>query len=407
MSMKNIKKIVLAYSGGLDTSAIIPWLKENYGGCEVIAFVADIGQERRNLEGIEQKAIQSGASAFYMVDLREEFIRDYIYPVLQTGALYEGTYLLGTSMARPIIAKAQVALALKVGAEALCHGATGKGNDQVRFETTYNALAPQLKVIAPWREWNLSSREVLLNYLKERNIPTTASLEKIYSRDENAWHISTEGGVLENPSNAPNKDCWVWTVDPLEAPDQPENVTVTVEKGCVVAVNGEKMSPFHCLETLNAIGIKHGIGRIDIVENRLVGIKSRGCYETPGGTIMVNALRAVEQLVLDRDSFKWREQLGLEMSYVVYDGRWFAPLRKSIQAAAQSLAEKVDGEVVLQLYKGQATAIQKISSNSLYSEDFATFGEDKVYEHRDAGGFIRLFSLSSRIRALNQHKKKK
>lgn len=405
MSTQNIKKIVLAYSGGLDTSAIIPWLKENYGGCEVVAFVANIGQDPADLEGVEKKALQSGASECHVVDLREAFISEYVYPVLQTGALYEGTYLLGTSMARPIIAKAQVELALKVGADALCHGATGKGNDQVRFETTYTALAPQLKVVAPWREWDLRSREALLDYLKERNIPTTASLEKIYSRDENAWHISTEGGVLESPANAPNKDCWVWTVDPLEAPDQPENVTVTVEKGRVVAVNGETLSPFQCLEKLNVLGAKHGVGRIDIVENRLVGIKSRGCYETPGGTIMVNALRAVEQLVLDRDSFKWREQLGHEMSYVVYDGRWFAPLRESIQAAAESLAEEVNGEVVLQLYKGQATAIQKTSANSLYSEEFATFGEDEVYDHRHAGGFIRLFSLSSRIRALNEQKK--
>ncbi len=405
MQNKGIKKIVLAYSGGLDTSAIIPWLKENYGGCEVVAFVADIGQERSDLEGVEQKALQSGASECHVVDLREEFIRDYVYPVLQTGALYEGSYLLGTSMARPIIAKAQVELALKVGADALCHGATGKGNDQVRFETTYTALAPHLKVVAPWREWNLRSREALLDYLKERNIPTTASLEKIYSRDENAWHISTEGGVLESPWNAPNKDCWVWTVDPQDAPDRPEQVTVTVEKGRVVAVNGEAMSPYKCLETLNVLGAKHGVGRIDIVENRLVGIKSRGCYETPGGTIMVAALRGIEQLVLDRDSFKWREQLGLEMSYVVYDGRWFAPLRRSIQASAQALAEEVNGEVVLQLYKGQVTAIQKKSANSLYSEEFATFGEDEVYDHSHAGGFIRLFSLSSRIRALNEKKK--
>ncbi|MCX2957436.1 argininosuccinate synthase [Serratia symbiotica] len=406
MQNQGIKKIVLAYSGGLDTSAIIPWLKENHGGCEVVAFVADIGQERSDLEGIEQKALQSGASECYVVDLREEFIRDYVYPVLQTGALYEGSYLLGTSMARPIIAKAQVELALKVGADALCHGATGKGNDQVRFETTYTALAPQLKVVAPWREWNLRSREALLNYLKERRIPTIASLEKIYSRDENAWHISTEGGVLESPWNAPNKDCWVWTVDPQEAPDQPEQVTVTVEKGRVVEVNGEHQSPYKCLETLNLLGAKHGVGRIDIVENRLVGIKSRGCYETPGGTIMVAALRGVEQLVLDRDSFKWREQLGLEMSYVVYDGRWFAPLRRSLQASAEALAKEVNGEVVLQLYKGQVTVIQKKSTNSLYSEEFATFGEDEVYDHRHAGGFIRLFSLSSRIRALNEKKNK-
>ncbi|WP_272689578.1 argininosuccinate synthase [Providencia sp. PROV033] len=404
---KGIKKIVLAYSGGLDTSAIIPWLKENYDDCEVVAFVADVGQDREDLVGVEKKALQSGASECYVVDLREEFIEEYIYPVLKTGALYEGSYLLGTSMARPIIAKAQVEIALKVGADAVAHGATGKGNDQVRFESTYTALAPQLKVIAPWREWDLRSREALLDYLKERNIPTTASLEKIYSRDENAWHISTEGGVLESTWNAANQDCWVWTVDPKDAPDEAELVTVGVKHGEVVSVNGNTLSPLGCLETLNTLGAKHGVGRIDIVENRLVGMKSRGCYETPGGTIMMAALRGVEQLVLDRDSYKWREQLGLEMSYVVYDGRWFAPLRHSLQAAAESLAQDVTGEVVLKLYKGQVTAIQKKADKSLYSEEFATFGEDEVYDHSHAGGFIRLYSLSSRIRALKEQNKAK
>lgn len=401
MQAKSIKKIVLAYSGGLDTSAIIPWLKENYG-CEVIAFVADVGQDPADLDGVEKKAYQSGASECHVVDLKEEFISHYVYPVLQTGALYEGTYLLGTSMARPIIAKAQVELALQVGADALCHGATGKGNDQVRFESTYAALAPQLNVIAPWREWDLRSREALLDYLQQRNIPTTASLEKIYSRDENAWHISTEGGVLESTWNAANKDCWAWTVDPLDAPDEPEQVTLQVAHGQVVAVNGQSLTPFQCLQQLNQMGARHGVGRIDIVENRLVGMKSRGCYETPGGTIMVTALRAIEQLTLDRDSFKWREQLGLEMSYVVYDGRWFTPLREALQASAESLARTVNGEVVLQLYKGQVTALQKQSPDSLYSEEFATFGEDEVYDHRHAEGFIRLYSLSSRIRALKK-----
>ncbi|ACY86311.1 argininosuccinate synthase [Edwardsiella piscicida] len=404
MATQSISKIVLAYSGGLDTSAIIPWLKENYGDCEVIAFVADIGQEREDLVGIEQKALRSGATSCYVVDLRETFIKDYVYPVLKSGALYEGSYLLGTSMARPLIAKAQVELALTLGADALCHGATGKGNDQVRFETTYTALAPQLQVVAPWREWDLRSREALLDYLKGRDIPTTATLEKIYSRDANAWHISTEGGVLESPWSPANQDCWVWTCAPEEAPDQPELVTVGVEKGEVVSVNGVAMTPFGCLQALNALGARHGVGRIDIVENRLVGIKSRGCYETPGGTIMMAALRGVEQLVLDRDSFQWREKLGQEMSYVVYDGRWFAPLRQSLQAAADALAEAVSGEVVIKLYKGQATAIQKTSANSLYNEAFATFGEDDVYDHSHAGGFIRLFSLSSRIRALNSAK---
>lgn len=399
-----IKKIVLAYSGGLDTSAIIPWLKEHYDNCEVVAFVANIGQSAEDLDGVEQKALNSGASSCYVVDLREEFIKDFVYPVLKSGALYEGKYLLGTSMARPIIAKAQVELALKVGADALAHGATGKGNDQVRFEGTYTALAPQLKVIAPWREWDLRSREALLDYLKVRNIPTTATLEKIYSRDENAWHISTEGGVLESPWNQSNADCWVWTADPQEAPDQPELVTVTIKAGEVTGVNGKVLSPYNCLNALNELGAKHGIGRIDIIENRLVGMKSRGCYETPGGTIMMAALRGLEEIILDRDSFKWRQQIGLEMSYVVYDGRWFAPLRKSIQAAADSLAEEVSGEVVLKLYKGQVTAIQKQSANSLYSEEFATFGEDEVYDHSHAGGFIRLYSLSSRIRALKAQK---
>ena len=406
MKQSEIKKVVLAYSGGLDTSAIITWLKENYEGCEVVAFVANVGQDQQELVDVEKKALASGASSCFIVDLREEFVKDYVYPVLKTGALYEGTYLLGTSMARPIIAKAQVEVALKVGADALCHGATGKGNDQVRFETTYTALAPHLKVIAPWREWNLRSREALLNYLKERNIPTTASLEKIYSRDENAWHISTEGGVLESTWNAANADCWAWTVSPEEAPDKAELVTIGIKKGEVVSVNGKELSPYHCVSLLNQIGAKHGIGRVDIIENRLVGIKSRGCYETPGGTIMIEALRGLEQLVLDRDSFKWREQLGLEMSYVVYDGRWFAPYRRSLQAAAEVLAEDVTGEVIVKLYKGSATAIQKKSPNSLYNEEFATFGEDEVYDHSHAGGFIRLFSLSSRIRALNEEKKK-
>lgn len=402
----SVQKIVLAYSGGLDTSAIIPWLKENYSRCEVIAFVADVGQERSILEMIEKKAIESGANKCYIVDLREEFISEYVYPILQTGALYEGTYLLGTAMARPIIAKAQVDLAIEIGADALCHGATGKGNDQVRFETTYAALAPQLTVIAPWRKWNLSSRQALLHYLKKHDITTTASLEKIYSRDENIWHISTEGGNLENPWNAPTKECWVWTVDPLDAPNQAEYVSLSIDQGRVNAINNEKLSPLRCLEKLNLLGARHGIGRIDIVENRLIGIKSRGCYETPGGTIILKALHAIEQLVLDRDSFRWRQYLGQEMSYIVYDGLWFTPLRQSIQAAAESLSELISGEVILQLYKGSVMALQKKSPNSLYSEELATFGEDKVYNHHHADGFIHLFSLSSRIRALNKQKNK-
>lgn len=401
--MKNVKKVVLAYSGGLDTSSIIPWLKENYG-CEVVAFVADVGQGAEELEGIEEKAAQSGASACYVVDLKDELVEEYINPILKSGAVYEGKYLLGTAMARPIIAKAQVELALEVGADSLCHGCTGKGNDQVRFESTYAALAPQLEVIAPWREWELDSRESLLAYLAERNIPTTATLEKIYSRDANAWHISTEGGVLEDTWNATNELCWDWTVDPEQAPDQAETIELKVEKGEVVALNGEKMSAYSILDTLNGIAAKHGVGRIDIVENRLVGMKSRGCYETPGGTVIMEALRAVEQLVLDKATFEFREELGIKASHAVYDGRWFTPLCQSVLAAADAIAQEVNGDVVLKLYKGQVTAIQKRSSNSLYSEEFATFGSDDVYNQEDADGFIRLYSLPSRIRALNAKK---
>ncbi len=404
MSKVDVNKVVVAYSGGLDTSVIIPWLKENYD-CVVVAFVADVGQGAEELEGVEAKAKASGASECYVVDLKEEMVAEYIYPTLKTGAYYEGKYLLGTSMARPIIAKAQVEVARKVGADALCHGCTGKGNDQVRFEGAFAALAPDLKVIAPWREWDLVSREECLDYLAERNIPCTASLTKIYSRDANAWHISTEGGVLESTWNAPNEDCWVWTVDPEQAPNEAEYVTVGVKNGEVVSVDGQALSPYQALVTLNEKGAKHGVGRIDIVENRLVGMKSRGCYETPGGTIMMEALRAVEQLVLDKTSFEFREELGVKASHLVYDGRWFTPLCKSIMAAAESLAADVNGEVVIKLYKGQATVTQKRSENSLYSEEFATFGADEVYDQSHAGGFIRLYSLSSRIRALNEAKK--
>ncbi|MEF2507925.1 argininosuccinate synthase [Vibrio mimicus] len=403
MSKVQVKKVVVAYSGGLDTSVIIPWLKENYD-CEVVAFVADVGQGDEELKGVEAKALSSGASECYIVDLKEEFVKEYIYPTLKTGAYYEGKYLLGTSMARPVIAKAQVEIARKVGADALAHGCTGKGNDQVRFEGAFAALAPDLHVIAPWREWDLRSREACLEYLAERNIPCAASLTKIYSRDANAWHVSTEGGVLESTWNAPNEDCWVWTVDPEQAPNEAEYVTLQVAHGEVVAVDGEAMTPYNALLYLNQKGAKHGVGRIDIVENRLVGMKSRGCYETPGGTIIMEALRAVEQLVLDKTSFEFREELGIKASHLVYDGRWFTPLRQAVFAAADELAKDVNGEVVIKLYKGQAVATQKRSANSLYSEDFATFGADEVYDHSHAGGFIRLYSLSSRIRALSQNK---
>lgn len=403
--MSQYKKILLAYSGGLDTSAIIPWLKENYEGCEIIAFVGDVGQGDEELEGIEEKALESGAVKCIVADLKDEFVNDYVYPTLKTGAIYEGTYLLGTSMARPIIAKAMAEAALAEGAEAIAHGCTGKGNDQVRFEGAVAALAPQIDIIAPWRIWDMRSREDLLDYLAERNIKTTASATKIYSRDANAWHISTEGGELESTWNEPSEQAWTWTVSPEQAPDKAETVSLTIEEGRIVAVDGEQMSPYQVLTHLNERAAKHGVGRVDIVENRLVGMKSRGCYETPGGTVMMAALRAVEELVLDKPTRAWREQVGAEFSHLVYDGRWFTPLCKALLASANAIAEDVSGEVVLKMYKGQVTAIQKSSPNSLYSEEFATFGEDEVYDQSHAEGFIRLYSLASRIKALNSLKK--
>ena len=401
---KKVNKVVLAYSGGLDTSAIVPWLKENYD-CEVVAFAADVGQGDDELEGLHDKAIASGASECHIVDLKEEFVRDYIYPTIKTGAVYEGEYLLGTSMARPVIAKAQVAVARKVGADALSHGCTGKGNDQVRFESTFAALAPDLQVVAPWREWDMVSREDLLDYLAQRDIPTTASATKIYSRDANAWHISHEGGELEDPWQEPSKQVWTMTVDPEEAPDQPERVTVSFNKGELTHVNNEALPPYQALEKLNTLAAAHGVGRIDIVENRLVGMKSRGCYETPGGTVMMKAYKALETMVLDKAALKYREQIGLEFAHVMYDGRWFTALNDALLAGADAFAQKVTGDIVVKLYKGTATVTQRRSPNSLYSEDFATFGADDVYDQKHAEGFIRLFSLSSRIAALkDQHK---
>ena len=403
LQQKQISKIVLAYSGGLDTSAIIPWLKDQYGdSVEVIAFAANVGQGDEELEGIEQKAIASGASECHVVDLQQELVEDIIFPTLKTGAIYESEYLLGTSLARPVIAKAQVELALKLGADAVAHGCTGKGNDQVRFESTVSALAPQLEVIAPWREWDMESREDLLAYLAEKKVPTTASATKIYSRDANLWHISHEGGELEDPWQQPTEQVWTWTKSPEQAPDKAEFVELSFEKGELTKVNGAEMKGVDAIVKLNAIGAEHGIGRIDIVENRLVGMKSRGCYETPGGTILYKAYKGLETLILDKTSLKYREQLGQEFSHLLYDGRWFTPLCKAILAGAESLAEDVTGDVVIKLYKGNASVVQRQSPNSLYSEDFATFGADDVYNQKHAEGFIRLYSLSSRIKAMTQ-----
>ena len=400
----SIKKVVLAYSGGLDTSAIVPWLKDNYN-CEVIAFVANVGQGDEELAGVEQKAINSGASSCHIVDLREELVKEVIYPTLKTGAVYEGQYLLGTSMARPVIARAQVKLALELGADALCHGCTGKGNDQVRFEGAFAALAPQLKVIAPWREWQFNSRQSLLDYLAEKKVPTTASATKIYSRDANLWHISHEGGELENPWCEPSEQVWMWTKSPEQAPDHAAYVELSFDKGELSKINGHAVAPVAAIELLNEIGSEHGVGRIDIVENRLVGMKSRGCYETPGGTILMAALKGLEALVYDRTSLKYREEVGQEFAQLVYDGRWFTPLKDALLAAATSLAEQLTGDVVIKLYKGNVTVAKRRSANSLYSEAFATFEGDEVYNQKDAAGFIRLYSLASRIRALHQQQK--
>jgi argininosuccinate synthase len=399
----SVKKVVLAYSGGLDTSAIVPWLKDNYD-CEVIAFVANVGQGDEELAGVEQKAINSGASSCHVVDLRHELVNEVIYPTLKTGAVYEGQYLLGTSMARPVIARAQVKLALELGADALCHGCTGKGNDQVRFESCFAALAPHLKVIAPWREWQFNSRQSLLDYLAEKKVPTTASATKIYSRDANLWHISHEGGELEDPWCEPSEQVWMWTKSPEQAPDHPAYVELAFERGMLTQVNGQQLDGVAAIEFLNALGSEHGIGRIDIVENRLVGMKSRGCYETPGGTILLAGLKGLEALVYDRSSLKYREEIGLEFAQLVYDGRWFTPLKDALLAAATSLAEQLTGEVVIKLYKGNVTVAKRRSVNTLYSEAFATFEGDEVYDQKDAAGFIRLYSLASRIRAMHQQK---
>jgi len=394
------KKVVLAYSGGLDTSAIVPWLVENIG-CEVVAMVADVGQGAEELDGVEEKAKVTGASECHVVDLRRDFIENYVFPTLITGAIYEGRYLLGTSIARPCIAKAQVEVARKVGADAVAHGCTGKGNDQVRFEAAFAALGPDLEIIAPWREWDLRSREQLLAYLAERDIPCTSSLTKIYSRDRNLWHISHEGGLIEDPWNAPPDDAWQLTADPREAPDEPEDVAIEFRSGRPVAVNGEQLAGHELVAKLNFIAGRHGVGRVDLVENRVVGMKSRGLYETPGGTVIVEGLRGIEELTLDRETNQFRHELGLRFAKLVYEGRWFTMLRDTLSAAAETIAQRLTGEVVVRLFKGQATAVKRRSPLSLYSETFATFGADEVYNQKHAEGFIRLFSLAERIAGFN------
>jgi len=393
------RKVVLAYSGGLDTSAVIPWLRENMD-CEVIAFVGDVGQGEEELAGVETKALKSGASSCKVVDLRREFIHDYVFTTLIAGIVYEGRYLLGTSIARPLLAKAQVDVAREYKADALAHGCTGKGNDQVRFESTFAALAPDLEVIAPWRHWNLRSREDLLNYLAERNIPTTATAKKLYSRDRNLWHISHEGGPLEDPACPPPDDVWMLTRNPKDAPDEPRDIAIDYERGRPVAVDGERLAPESLVAHLNAVAGEHGVGRVDILENRLVGMKSRGLYETPGGTVIVEGLRGIEQCVLDRETSHWKDEMAVRFAELVYNGRWFTPLREALSTCAEKIAERLTGRAVVRLYKGSATLVARSSPNSLYEESYATFAADEVYNQKHAEGFIRLLSLPERIAAL-------
>ncbi len=395
----SVKKVVLAYSGGLDTSVIVPWLRESYG-CEVVCFTANIGQGEE-LDGLEEKAIASGASQFIIHDMQEEFAEEYIFPVLSAGAVYERMYLLGTSMARPLIAKHQVEVAHQVGADAVAHGATGKGNDQVRFELTYTALDPRLKVIAPWREWDIRSREDAIAYARAHNILVNASEKSIYSRDRNLWHLSHEGGPLEDPWNAPDESMYQLSVSPEVAPDQAEIVEIEFESGVPVSVNGERLSPAALVTKLNRLGGKHGIGRADMVESRLVGMKSHGVYETPGGTILMAAHREIESLVLDKDTIQFKDLVALKYAELVYNGMWFSPLRESLAAFVDNTQGPVTGSVRLKLYKGNVLPAGRKSAFSLYREDFATFGQEDVYDQLDAQGFIRLYGLPLKVRALN------
>ncbi len=397
MSMK-VNKVVLAYSGGLDTSIIIPWLKENYGA-EVIAFAADIGQGDE-LSGLEEKAIRTGASKCIIEDLRDEFVSEFAFPTLRAGAVYERKYLLGTSFARPLIARRQVEIAEKEGAEAVSHGCTGKGNDQVRFELAFKALNPRLQIIAPWREWDIKSREQEIDYAQDRKIPISASRTKIYSEDRNLWHLSHEGGILEDPWNEPDEHMYVLSVSPEFAPDTPQYVEIEFEEGWPVGVDGKLLGPAALVEMLNKIGGAHGVGRVDLVENRLVGMKSRGVYETPGGTLLLAAHRELESLTLDRTTLHYKDILAGKYAELVYNGQWFTPLRYAMDAFVDSTQLRVTGTVRLKLYKGNVIVAGRKSPYSLYREDLATFGEEAVYNQKEAEGFINLFGLPSKVEAL-------
>ena len=406
MNKKDIKKVVLAYSGGLDTSVIIPWLKENYNNCEVIAVTADLGQGAE-LDPVYDKALKSGASKCFILDLKEEFISDYVWPVVKAGAVYEKKYLLGTSFARPLIAKKLVEIALAEGADAVAHGATGKGNDQVRFEVSVKALAPQLSVIVPWREWNIRSREDAIDFAEAHNIPIPVTKAHDYSMDRNMWHLSHEGSDLEDPWNAPKDELFIVTNTPEKAPDKAEYVELEFEQGVPVAVNGTKLSPAKIVETLNAIGIRNGVGICDMVENRLVGMKSRGIYETPGGTIIYYAHNELENLCLDRATNHYKQLVGIKYAELVYDGMWFSPLREALAAFVDETQKTVTGTVRLKLYKGNVMSAGAKSPYSLYSQEYVTFGADEVYNQADATGFITLFGLPLTVRALMKQGKLK
>ena len=406
MKKEDIKKVVLAYSGGLDTSVIIPWLKENYNNCEVIAVTADLGQGDE-LDPVHDKALKSGASKCYILDLKEEFIADYVWPVVKAGAVYEKKYLLGTSFARPLIAKRLVEIAEKEGADAVAHGATGKGNDQVRFELSVKALAPQLAIIAPWREWSIRSREDAIDFAEAHNIPIPVTKEHDYSMDRNMWHLSHEGSDLEDPWNAPKDALFIVTNTPETAPDKAEYVELEFEQGVPVAVNGKKMSPATIVENLNEIGIRNGVGICDMVENRLVGMKSRGVYETPGGSIIYYAHNELENLCLDRATMSYKQMVGIKYSELVYDGMWFSPLREALAAFVDETQKTVTGTVRLKLYKGHIISAGAKSPYSLYSQEYVTFGADEVYNQADAGGFINLFGLPLTVRALMKQGKLK
>ncbi|MBS5517598.1 MAG: argininosuccinate synthase [Clostridiales bacterium] len=403
--MKKYNKVVLAYSGGLDTSIIIPWLKENYG-CEVIAMAADVGQGAE-LSGLEEKALKTGASKLYIEDLTDEFVNEYIIPTMQAGAVYEGKYLLGTSFARPIIGKRLVEIAKKEGADAIAHGCTGKGNDQVRFELAVKAFAPEMPIIAPWREWDIKSRDEEIDYAIAKNIPLAISRETNYSKDKNLWHLSHEGLDLEDPANEPKYDeILEMGVSPEQAPDKPTYITLSFEKGVPVALDGQKMSAKEIILKLNELGGANGIGLVDLVENRLVGMKSRGVYETPGGTILYHAHEALETLCLDRDTQHYKQQVAIKFAELVYYGQWYTPLRQALTAFVDTTQQTVTGEVKLKLYKGNIINAGMTSPYSLYSEEIATFGEDNVYDQTDSQGFINLFGLPIKVKALLDEKRK-